>query len=187
MCTKAKRECVQKLSAPTDECVAKYFLGVWKNQRGNGYNWRKNLVVDAYCVRNSCNLNPICKWGFIFSGGGGWGALPLWESVGMRMRRGFAPHSRHLDDLFAPQNWTTPTISFRSCWVHFEAPHFQHVDALFAPQIDQIYHFIQILLGPILNFERRTPTDFDPECPPPPPLKSTRHKSRTSAQHNCEI
>ena len=46
---------------------------------------------------------------------------------------------------------------------HFEAPHFQHVDAIFAPQIDQIYHFIQILLGPVLNFERRIPTDFDPE------------------------
>ena len=50
---------------------------------------------------------------------------------------------------------------------HFEAPHFQHVDDLFVPKIDQIYHFIQILLGPILNFERCTPTDFDPECPPP--------------------
>ena len=36
---------------------------------------------------------------------------------------------------------------------HFEVPHFQHVDDLFAPKIDQIYHFIQILLGPILKFE----------------------------------
>ena len=45
------------------------------------------------------------------------GALPLWESVGMR--RGFAPHFRHLDDLFAP------------------------------PKFDHVYHFIQILLGPI--------------------------------------
>ena len=53
------------------------------------------------------------------------------------MRRGFAPH--------------------------FEKPHFQHVDDLFAPKIDQIYNFIQILLGPILNFEPRTPTDFYPE------------------------
>ena len=43
--------------------------------------------------------------------------LPLRESVGMR--RGFAPHFRHLDDLFAPQNLTMSTISFRSCWVPF--------------------------------------------------------------------
>ena len=50
-------------------------------------------------------------------GGGGGGALPLRESVGMR--RGFAPHFRHLDDLFAPQNLTMCTISFRSCWVPF--------------------------------------------------------------------
>ena len=50
---------------------------------------------------------------------------------------------------------------------HFETPHFQHVDDLFAPKIDQIYNFIQILLGPIFNFEPRTPTDFYPECPPP--------------------
>ena len=49
----------------------------------------------------------------------------------------------------------------------FAPPHFRHLDDLFAPQIDQIYNFIQILLGPILNFEPRTPTDFYPECPPP--------------------
>ena len=42
---------------------------------------------------------------------GGWGALPLWESVGMR--HGFAPHFRHLDDLFAPQNLTMSTIFTR--------------------------------------------------------------------------
>ena len=28
------------------------------------------------------------------------------------------------------------------------------------PKIDQIYHVSQILLGPILNFKQRTPTDF---------------------------
>ena len=32
-------------------------------------------------------------------------------------------------------------------------------------RIDQIYHFIQILLSPILNFKWRTPTDFYEECP----------------------
>ena len=58
------------------------------------------------------------------------------------------------------------TILFRSCWVHSENPHFQHVDDLFTPKIDQIYNLIQIFLGPILNFEPRTPTDFYPECPP---------------------
>ena len=53
---------------------------------------------------------------------------------------------------------------------HFEAPHFQQVDALFAPPpklTKSIILFrscwvIQILLGPVLNFERRNPTDFDP-------------------------
>ena len=48
------------------------------------------------------------------------GALPLWESVGMR--RGFAPHFRHLDDLFALQNLTMSAILFRSCWVPFWKP-----------------------------------------------------------------
>ena len=38
-----------------------------KNQCGNGYNWRKSLVVYAYCVRKSCNLNLANKWGFILS------------------------------------------------------------------------------------------------------------------------
>ena len=39
---------------------------------------------------------------------------------------------------------------------------------IFLPtQIYQIYHYIQILLGPISNFERRTPTDFYPSASPP--------------------
>ena len=92
------------------------------------------------------------------------GALPLWESVGMR--RGFAPHFRQLDDLFAPLNLTMSTILFRSCWVPFRNPPFSACRRSFCPKIDQIYNFIQILLGPILNFEPRTPTDFYPECPP---------------------
>ena len=60
-----------------------------------------------------------------------------------------------------PRIW--PRLPFYSDLVgfHFEALHFQHVDNLFAPKIDQIYHFIRILLDPILNFERRTPTDFE--------------------------
>ena len=88
------------------------------------------------------------------------GALPLWESVGMC--RGFAPHFWHLDDLFAPKNLTLSTILFRSCWVPFRSPPISACIRSFCPQKDQIYHFIQILLGPILNFERCTPTDFDP-------------------------
>ena len=79
------------------------------------------------------------------------------------MRRGFAPHFRHVDDLFAPQNLTMPTISFRSCWFPFRKPPIFRMKTIFLPpppQIDQIYRFIHILLGPILNFERRTPTDF---------------------------
>ena len=48
--------------------------------------------------------------------------FPGGESVGMR--RGFAPHFRHLDDLFAPQNLTLSTISFRSYWVSILRPLF---------------------------------------------------------------
>ena len=59
------------------------------------------------------------------------GALPLWESVGMR--RGFAPHFRHLDDLFAPQNLTMSTILFRSCWVPFRNPPFSACRRSFCP------------------------------------------------------
>ena len=60
------------------------------------------------------------------------GALPLWESVGMR--RGFAPHFRHLDDLFAPQNLTMSTILFRSCWVPFRNPPFSACRRSLCPQ-----------------------------------------------------
>ena len=67
VCTKAKRECVQKLSAPADECVAKHFLSGRGNQCDNGYNWRKSLVVGAYYVRNSCSLNLVSKGSVILS------------------------------------------------------------------------------------------------------------------------
>ena len=67
VCTKFKRECVQKRSAPADECVAKHFLCGRENQRGNGYNWRTSLVMDAYHVRNSCSMNLVSKSGFILS------------------------------------------------------------------------------------------------------------------------
>ena len=61
----------------------------------------------------------------------GGGSLPLWESVGMR--RGFAPHFRHLDDLFASQNVTLSTILFRSCWVSFWSPPFSACRRSFCP------------------------------------------------------
>ena len=87
------------------------------------------------------------------------------ESVGMR--RGFAPHFRQLDDLFAPQNLTMSTILFRSCWVPFRSPTFSARRRSFCPpNWPNLSFFFQILLGPVLNFELRTPTDFDPECPP---------------------
>ena len=64
------------------------------------------------------------------------------------------------------QNLTMSSISFRSCWVPFRKPPFSGYWQMFAPQIDQIYPFSQILLGPILNFEWPTPTDFYPEFIP---------------------
>ena len=59
------------------------------------------------------------------------------------MRRGFAPHFWHQGDLFAPPPQKKKKKKKKN---------------------DQIYHFIKILLGPVLNFERRTPTDLYPEC-----------------------
>ena len=50
------------------------------------------------------------------------------------MRRGFAPHFRHLDDLFAPQNFTLSTILFRSCWVPFRNPPFSACRQSFCPK-----------------------------------------------------
>ena len=67
VCTKAKRECVQNPSALANECVAKQFLSDCKNQRGNGYNWRKSIFVEADCVPNCCSMSLVAKWGFIMS------------------------------------------------------------------------------------------------------------------------
>ena len=93
------------------------------------------------------------------------GALPLWESVGMR--RGFVPHFRHLDDLFASQNLTLSTILFRSCWVSFRNPHFQHVDDLFAPQNWPNLSFYSDLVGSHFELRAAHPYCFWPRVPPP--------------------
>ena len=52
-----------------------------------------------------------------FLGGRGGGALPLWESVGMR--RGFAPHFQYVDDLMPPPQLCKSIVLFRFCWVPF--------------------------------------------------------------------
>ena len=100
-------------------------------------------------------------------GGGGGGALPLWESVGMR--RGFAPHFRHLDDLFAPQNLTFSTILFRSCWVPFRSPPFSACRRSFCPQNWPNLSFYSDLVGSHFELRAVHPYWFWPGVPPPPP------------------
>ena len=95
------------------------------------------------------------------------GALPLWESVGMR--RGFAPHFRHLDDLFAPQNLTMSTISFRSCWVPFRSPTFSACRRSFCPPNWPNLSFYSDLVGSRFELRAPHPYWFWPGVPPPPP------------------
>ena len=66
-----------------------------------------------------------------------WQPLLLWESVGMR--HSFAPNFQHLDGC---------RRSF--CLLNFT----------------KVYHFIQILLGHILNIKWCILADFYPDCPP---------------------
>ena len=123
------------------------------------------LATRLFAQQQQKYIKATHSWSFCEENPGV--TLPLWESVGMRA---VLPPIFGIWTIFLPPKiW--PCVPFYSDLVgsHFEAPHFQHVDDLFASKFDQIYHFIQILLGPILNFERCTPTDFDPECAPPPP------------------
>ena len=93
------------------------------------------------------------------------GPLPLWESVGMR--RGFAPHFRHLDDLFAPQNFTMSTILFRSCWVPFRNPPFSACRRSFCPQNWPNLSFHSDLVGSHFELRAAHPYWFLPGVPPP--------------------
>ena len=95
------------------------------------------------------------------------GALPLWESVGMR--RGFATHFRHLDDLFAPQNLTLSTILFRSCWVPFRSTPFSACRRSFCPQNWPNLSFYSDLVGSHFELRAVHPYWFWPGVPPPPP------------------
>ena len=100
-------------------------------------------------------------------GGGGGGALPLWESVGMR--RGFAPHFRHLDDLFAPQYLTMSTILFRSCWVPFRSPTFSACRRSFCPPNWPNLSFYSDLVGSRFELRAAHPYWFWPWVPTPTP------------------
>ena len=96
---------------------------------------------------------------------GGGGALPLWESEGMR--RGFAPHFQHLDDLFAPPNLTLSTILFRSCWVQFRSPPFSQCRRSFCPQNWLNPSFYSDLVGSHFELRAAHPYWIWPRVPPP--------------------
>ena len=83
------------------------------------------------------------------------------------MRRGFAPHFRHLDDLFAPQNLTLCTILFRSCWVPFRSPPFSACRRSFCPQNWPNLSFYSDLVGSHFELRAVHPYWFWPGVPPP--------------------
>ena len=124
------------------------------------------LALVAHSTQATPHGNLPPPWGV----GVGVGALPLWESVGMR--RGFAPHFRHLDDLFAPQNLTMSTILFRSCWVPFRNPPFSACRRSFCPKNWPNLQFNSDLVGSHFELRAAHPLWFLPGVPPPPPFKS---------------
>ena len=83
------------------------------------------------------------------------------------MRRGFAPHFRYLDDLFAPLNLALCIILFRSCWVPFRSPPFSACRRSFCLQIWPNLSFYSDLVGS--HFELRVvhPYWFWPGVPFP--------------------
>ena len=83
------------------------------------------------------------------------------------MRRGFAPHFRHLDDLFAPQNLTMSTILFRSCWVPFRSPTFSACRRSFCPPNWPNLSFYSDLVGSRFELRATHPYWFWPGVPPP--------------------
>ena len=83
------------------------------------------------------------------------------------MRRGFAHHFRHLDDLFAPKNLTLSTILFRSCWVPFRSPPFSACRRSFCPQNWPNLSFYSDLVGSHFELRAVHPYWFWPGVPPP--------------------
>ena len=108
------------------------------------------------------------------------GALPLWESVGMR--RGFAPHFRHLDDLFAPPNLTMSTIL---CWVPFRSPTFSACRCSFCPPNWPNLSFYSDLVGSRFELRAAHPYWFWPGAPPPPPPPTHTHTGLRALLHRA--
>ena len=87
---------------------------------------------------------------------------------GVGMRRGFASCFRHLDDLFAPQNFTLSTILFRSCWVPFRSPPLSACRRSFCSQNWPNLSFYSDLVGSHFELRAVHPYWFWPGVPPPP-------------------
>ena len=124
--------------------------------------------LDCLLNNNKKDIKAPHSWSFCEENPGG--TLPLWESVGMR--RGFAPHFRHLDDLFAPPNLTLCTILFRSCWVPFRSPPFSACRRSFCLQIWPNLSFYSDLVGSHFELRAVHPYWFWPGVHPPPPPPS---------------
>ena len=132
-------------------------------------HWKKTFWVGGFDGIGGLTYLLFCAgyWSRQLRVSGGVGALPLWESVGMR--RSFAPHFRHLDDLFAPQNLTMSTILFRSCWVPFRSPTFSACRPSFCPPNWPNRSFYSDLVGSRFELQAAHPYWFCPECRPPTP------------------
>ena len=117
------------------------------------------MQIEFACISSKCNNQ----------GGGGTPSLSV-----SRYAPRFCPPFSASGRSFCPPNLTMSTISFRSCWVPYRKPPFSGCWWSFCtPNWPDLSFYPD--LGPILNFEWRTPTDFYLEPgPPPKPLLRVR-------------
>ena len=143
--------------------------------------------MPSYLYRDSYYKDKTVSWPYLYNGdrhtwkgglyietpGWGWGgvgALPLWESVGMCCS--FAPHFRHLDDLFAPQIW--PCLPFHSDLVGscFQSPPFSACRRSFCPpKLTKSINLFRSCWVPFWTLSAAPLLILNDVTPPPPRLR----------------
>ena len=159
--------------------------------------WENRIIAPLILVRRHIELGPwwyrMLSWILVNIGsgnlvcclmpvgGGEWGGpLPLWESVGKR--RGFAPHFRHLDDLFCPPKFDHVYHFIQiSLGLISKAPHFQYVDDLFAPKLSKSIVLFRSCWVPFWTSSGAPLLILTRSAPPRP--DGTRAITRTKADH----
>ena len=134
----------------------------WARFRCPCWGWACSVFVHSLFALSSQQAQPFLSCKACRAVSLDWANWEQTPSPGGTPSLRVSRYAQRLCPPFSASGWSfcspLPILPCLPCYLdlvgsHFEAPHFQHVDDLLPPKNWPYLSFIQILLGPILNFE----------------------------------